>query len=130
MKKTILYLTVLAFAFSISALAAPKGITIEDRIERMTEQLELTDEQVEQVTDIYNESEIPDIMDRMENADDRESRRSIGTEMRTEMDKVHEQIKEILTDEQKEKFEKSMNNRRERRPDSNRGGRGSGKGRG
>lgn len=130
MKKTILCLTLLAFAFSISALAAPKGITIEDRIERLAKQLDLTDEQVDQVTDIYKDSEIPDIMDRMKSADNRESRRSIGIEMRTEMKKVNEQIKEILTDEQKEKFEKSMNNRRERRPDGKRGSRNPSKGRG
>jgi len=90
MKKTFLILTVLVLFVAISNLALAKGFSIEDRVKQLTEQLDLTDDQVQQINDIYDDSEVPELMEQLESAEDRELRREVMTQMRSEMEKVDE----------------------------------------
>jgi len=136
MKKTGLVLSIIALIIAASAMAQPpgqqgqpRGFTIEDQVNRLTEDLELTDEQVEQVTEIFENSEWPDIMERMEAAEDHDARREIMDEMREAMDEVNEQIKEILTEDQLTKFEEMLTKRQRGGPPPG-GGRGDGPRRG
>jgi Spy/CpxP family protein refolding chaperone len=75
---------------------AGKGDRIQHRVERMKERLTLTDDQARQLQQIFEEAHQQWQGD--QGKADRET-------MRARHEKMHEQIKSILTPEQQEKFE-------------------------
>jgi Spy/CpxP family protein refolding chaperone len=85
---------VLALAATRAATLADenpaKGDRMQHRIERMKEQLNLTDDQARQIEQIFREAH-------QQGQADREA-------MRERHKKVHDQIQSVLTPEQREKF--------------------------
>src|SRR5881409_3949042 len=75
---------------------AGRGDRIQHRVERMKERLNLTDDQARQLQQIFEEAHQQWQGD--QGKADRET-------MRARHEKMHEQIKSILTPEQQEKFE-------------------------
>jgi Spy/CpxP family protein refolding chaperone len=75
---------------------AGKGDRIQHRVERMKERLNLTDDQARQLQQIFEDAHQQWQAD--QGKADRET-------MRARHEKMHEQIKSILTPEQQEKFE-------------------------
>lgn len=118
----------LTFACASIATAQPKPPTTEDFINRMKEQLALTDKQVDSVTAIFKASKIQELSEKMRSGDDDpDARHEIMESMRSEMDKINEQIKGLLTNEQKEKFEQIRQERRKPRSGCEPGDRGPGR---
>ena len=97
-------------------------LTPQEQAQQLKEVLDLTDQQVESVEKIYGymQEELSKLREEY-NADDRSAMREVFMEMR---EKAETSISEILTDEQKEKYQvflqerrERMRERRERRPD-------------
>jgi len=84
---------------------AAKGDRIQHRVERMKERLNLTDDQARQLQQIFQEAHQQWQAD--QGKADKET-------MRARHEKMHEQIKSILTPEQQEKFEKMKKEHRGR----------------
>ena len=108
MKKIIIMaLAVLWGAGTMSAQRDGKQrMSTENRVARMTKQLNLTEEQQQKITAIYK---------------DFESKRKAGErlnreKMMEEMKKVDEQVNSVLTDEQKKKYEELKQARMKRQP--------------
>lgn len=108
MKKII----VLAFAIIMGAgtMSAQRAgghprMSVEDRVEHMAKELNLTDEQKQQIIAIYKDSA----------AKRTEGTRPTREEMRAEMEKVKQKVNAVLTDEQKKKYEERMKARHDRR---------------
>jgi len=90
---------------AVAAENATKGDRIQHRVERMKERLNLTDDQARQLQQIFEEAHQQWQSDQTK--PDRET-------MRARHEKMHEQIKSILTPEQQEKFEKMKKEHRGR----------------
>jgi Spy/CpxP family protein refolding chaperone len=85
--------------------SAGKGDRIQHRVERMKERLNLTDEQARQLQQIFQEARQQWQAD--QGKADRET-------MRARHEKMHEQIKSILTPEQQQKLEEMKKEHRGR----------------
>ena len=95
MKKIFIIALVLLLGSGTMA-AQRQRMTVEDRVARMAKQLSLTEEQQKKITAIYTDFESK------RNKGERPTRE----QMREEMKKVEQQVNEVLTDEQKAKYEK------------------------
>ena len=84
---------------------AGKGDRIQHRVERMKERLNLTDDQARQLQQIFQEAHQQWQAD--QGKADKET-------MRARHEKMHEQIKSILTPEQQQKFEQMRKEHRGR----------------
>ena len=84
---------------------AAKGDRIQHRVERMKERLNLSDDQARQLQQIFQEAHQQWQAD--QGKADRET-------MRARHEKMHEQIKSILTPEQQQKFEEMQKEHRGR----------------
>ena len=84
---------------------AAKGDRIQHRVERMKERLGLSDDQARQLQQIFQEAHQQWQSDQTK--PDRET-------MRARHEKMHEQIKSILTPEQQQKFEEMQKEHRGR----------------
>ena len=84
---------------------AGKGDRSQQRVERMKERLNLTDDQARQLRQIFQEAHQQWQAD--QGRADRET-------MRARHEKMHEQIKSILTPEQQQKFEEMQKEHRGR----------------
>jgi protein CpxP len=100
--------------------ARRQRMTPEERAQQLQKALDLTDEQTGQVTKIYTEMREELSKLRQESGGDREAMREAIRDFR---EKTDARINEILTDEQKEKYQtfqqeqrKEMRDRRDRRP--------------
>ena len=85
--------------------SAAKGDRIQHRVERMKERLSLTDDQARQLDQIFRDARQQWQSDQTK--PDRET-------MRARHEKMHEQIKSILTPEQLEKYEQMRKEHRGR----------------
>ncbi|SRR6266849_8280308 len=85
--------------------SAAKGDRIQHRVERMKERLNLTDDQARQLQQIFQEAHQQWQAD--QGKADKET-------MRARHEKMHEQIKSILTPEQQQKFEQMKKEHRSR----------------
>lgn len=90
-----------------------RGNMVEQRVERMAEALDLTDEQKAAITRILTRQQ-----ERVRSAETPEERREL---MRATNERVQRAIGEILTPEQREQWQKHLGARRE---EARRGGRG------
>lgn len=101
---------VLMISISCSQDRAPR-FSIEDQVKDLKQKLELTDEQTDQIKNILEEQR--EQMEKLrENADgDRSQMRDLFMQVREETDT---KIKEILNDEQKEKYDEIQEERRNR----------------
>ncbi|KAA3611289.1 MAG: hypothetical protein D8M58_15075 [Calditrichaeota bacterium] len=89
-----------------------RRFSLEDQIKNLKENLELTDEQVEKIKPIL-EKQREQMQEMRDNFDgERSEMREAMTEIREETDK---KINEVLTDEQKEKYQEIQEERRSRR---------------
>jgi Spy/CpxP family protein refolding chaperone len=84
---------------------AGKGDHIQQRVERMKERLNLTDDQARQLQQIFQEAH------QQWQADQGQADKET---MRARHEKMHEQIKSILTPEQQQKFEQMRKEHRGR----------------
>jgi len=84
---------------------AGKGDRIQHRVERMKERLDLTDDQARQLQQIFQEAHQQWQAD--QGKVDKET-------MRARHEKMHEQIKSVLTPEQQQKFEQMKKEHRGR----------------
>ena len=105
--------TVMVILLAVASVSAQRGMkkmpTIEDRVKELTERLDLSDEQVEQLKVIFDESQLGELMEKMQaTMDDRTEMRRVGNDLRTEMAQVNKSIEEILTDEQKEEYQEYL----------------------
>ena len=108
MKKIIIMaLAVLWGAGTMSAQRDGKQrMSTENRVARMTKQLNLTEEQQQKITAIYKDFE----------SKRKEGERLNREKMMEEMKKVNEQVNSVLTDEQKKKYEELKQARMKRQP--------------
>ncbi len=117
-KQYFIYMLVFAL-FSLSALYAQGRMTPEERANQLKERLKLNDEQTAKVKNIYSEF-FKDMQKlREENTGDRQEMR---TTMRKKIEEVDKKIEKLLTDKQKEEFQKMINERSQRRRNGMRGG--------
>lgn len=106
MKKFAL-LTVLAL-LGFGSMSAQRGnrnsqMSVEKRVERLKKELNLTDNQVKQVTTLYT-----DFQKKMQSAE-----KGNREQMRAEREKLNKQVEAVLTDEQKKSFEKMQTQRQQ-----------------
>lgn len=104
MKKFTL-LTVLAL-LGFGSMSAQRGdkrpqMSVEQRVEKLKKELNLTDDQVKQVTTLYT-----DFQKKMQSAE-----KGNREQMRAERDKLNKQVEAVLTDEQKKSFKKMQTQR-------------------
>ena len=107
MKKFAL-LTVLAL-LGFGSMSAQRGdkrpqMSVEQRVEKLKKELNLTDDQVKQVTTLYT-----DFQKKMQSAE-----KGNREQMRAERDKLNKQVEAVLTDEQKKSFKKMQTQRPQR----------------
>ena len=106
MKKFAL-LTILAL-LGFGSMSAQKGnrrpqMSVEKRVERLKKELNLTDDQVKQVTTLYT-----DFQKKMQSAE-----KGSREQMCAERDKLNKQVEAVLTDEQKKSFKKMQTQRQQ-----------------
>ena len=107
MKKIIIM--ALAVLWGAGTMSAQRGgqqrMSTENRVARMTKQLNLTEEQ-QKITAIYKDFE----------SKRKEGERPNREKMMEEMKKVDKQVNSVLTDEQKKKYEELKQARMKRQP--------------
>ena len=108
MKKIIIM--ALAVLWGAGTMSAQRGgqqrMSTENRVARMTKQLNLTEEQQQKITAIYKDFE----------SKRKEGERPNREKMMEEMKKVDEQVNSVLTDEQKKIYEELKQARMKRQP--------------
>lgn len=100
-----LSIMILMIAF-VASNAQPQRRTPEERAKMLKDSLNLSDKQTSQITDIYTASDAK-FQEAMQNGFDREKFRAI-------MDTTNAEIEKLLTDTQKEKYQKMLEERRSR----------------
>lgn len=98
--KKLLVMAVVAILFVGTASAQRRGgnrqpMTVKERVEMLDKVLNLTDDQEKKVTELYEAVEAKNLR---------------GTERRNEMQSVREEVKKLLTEEQKKLFDDYCNN--------------------
>ncbi len=85
-------------------------MTPEQRLEKMAEQLGLSDIQKKQIAEIETQyaEETSDLRDRMKETDDRDERMEFMTSMREVMSEKNAEIRKLLTPEQQEKYDEML----------------------
>ncbi len=113
MKKQFLTLLVLAVLLSSTALFAQRK-SIEERLEHLTEELNLTEDQQTAIKSIMEDAKekIDDI--RENNTGDR---RTIMQEMKNIMDDTNERIREELNEDQIERFDELVEEQKSKMKD-------------
>ncbi len=115
MIKTAGFIFIILLLSVITLSAQPRRRTPAERAKALKEQLNLTDKQTAKVDSIYTVSDSK-FQDAMQNGFDREKFRAI-------MDSTNSEISKLLTDKQKDAFNKILIDRRNRmqrnRPDNN-----------
>lgn len=98
--------------------AARRPPTVEERLDRMKKDLELSEEQVAKLKPILEDVQTKMTKLREEAGDDVNARREQGRKL---WDEMRAKIDEVLTPEQKEKAEKLRSERRGSRPNADAG---------
>ena len=111
MKKLILFLTIIVFFLSTAGFAQMRKDP-EERANELKEKLNLTDEQTEQVKQIYFNAD-NEIKSKVQGSGNREQMREA---MKTIMSNTDNEILKIINDEQKEKYNEIIQEREERMP--------------
>jgi Spy/CpxP family protein refolding chaperone len=89
----------------------PRGFSPEERVKQLKDSLSLSDEQTAKVKTIFEHQQQEMMAAREKAGDDREAMRSAMTEIRTKSDKA---ILEILTEKQKAKYTKMLEEQQKR----------------
>lgn len=107
MNKSALIITLMFLALVFTANAQPR-FSPQDRLERLTERLNLTNDQVLKVEKILAKAdkEIQTL---------RSSEKMDRSEFRKIMDKTNQEIEKVLNDKQKSEFKKMLEERRKPR---------------
>lgn len=117
MFKRFLLLIVVVFTFSAVIINAqprpPQPPSAEDKINMLKEKLNLTDDQVTELKSIFESTKkkMDEMREKME-----ESKKESMDEMKSVMDKEDEAVVNVLTDEQKEKYEELKKEREAHKP--------------
>ena len=121
MKKLIYTLVAVLFVAQLSYAQRGQGqqrqrMTPEQRVERMAEELGLDDAQKEAILQIENDfgEKTADFRETIREADEDE-RRDLFASMRAIMDEKDAKVREVLTEEQKEKYDEMLKKREEMR---------------
>ena len=101
------------FVLSVTIHAQPKPPSKEERLTQLSEKLNLTKDQVNKISTIFDAAD-----EQMQALHESSSgdRREMMDKVKSIMDNADEQIKEVLTSSQKEKFEEMKKEREKRRP--------------
>lgn len=110
MSKRISFIALALIIAASSLMAQPKRPDPKTQALRLKTELALTDEQTSKVEKILTDSQAKF---QEQSASTREERQASRAEYRKLMDETHAEINKILNDEQKVKFEKFIDERRE-----------------
>jgi hypothetical protein len=111
MKRLALILPLMMLVLSVTALAQMRMDPAE-RTKELKEQLKLTDDQAAKVQKIYEEAQSEAMAQMGESGGSRGERRGA---MQSIMTKAHEKVILLLNDEQKEAYQKIIDERRSQR---------------
>ena len=107
--KKISFISLLIIIFAATYIYAQPRLGVEEEVERLTKDLELSEEQANQIEQILTDS-------RKQAAKLRETgldRRDMMVQMRDIMDETNDEIESILNDEQVAKFREIVEKRKE-----------------
>ena len=114
--KHISFILLMMIVFSVAHIYAQPGLNVDEQVERLANDLDLSEEQAIQVEEILTDSRKQ--ADKLK--DSGLDRREVMMQMRDLMESTDEQIESILNDEQAEKFremiEKRIEEMQRRRP--------------
>lgn len=116
MKNVVLFFSVIILFISVTTFAQIRTGP-EERAKALREQLNLTDEQTEQVKQIYVNAD-DEIKSNVQGSGKREQMRSV---MQTVMDNVDNEILKILDEVQQDKYNQIIEERRKEMKDMQRG---------
>ena len=107
--KKISFILLLIMVFLASNIYAQPRLSVEEEVERLTNDLDLSEEQTNQIEKILTDSR--DKADKFR--DSGLDRREMMMQMRDIMDETNDEIESILNDEQAEKFREIVEKRKE-----------------